>query len=177
MDESTGGEARARDAGGEPGLVHFSEETSNLTPTGALAGLAGIADEDDVEVQTVAGGIHHAVGAATDQVAEDGQKLQENGGRMGFGVGSDGADGKSGETVESGFAQVGIRDGSGRGRARCLAWRCRVRRRWDGWIGVKRLGMLFGLRFVQQAEEFGLASFYVGKRGQVGPTNGSGCLS
>jgi hypothetical protein len=84
---------------------------------------------------------------------------------MGLGVGSDGADGKSGKTVESGLAQVGIRGGSGRGRARCFGWSRPVSRRWEVWLGVRRLSGLFGLTFGQKGEEFGLASFYVGKRG------------
>jgi hypothetical protein len=45
-------------------------------------------------------------GSAADQVAEDGQKLEENGGRVGLGVRSDGADGESRETVKGGFAQL-----------------------------------------------------------------------
>ena len=115
MDEATGGKARGGDAGGEPGLVDFGEEAGDLTPTGAFAGLAGIAHEHDVEVQTVAGGIDHAVGSAADQVAEDGQKLEENGGRVGLGVGSDGADGESREAMESGFAQLWSHRRAGRG--------------------------------------------------------------
>ena len=54
----------------------------------------------------MAGGIDHAVGAAADQVAEDGEKLEENGGGVGLGVRGDGADGESRETVEGGFAQL-----------------------------------------------------------------------
>jgi hypothetical protein len=84
---------------------------------------------------------------------------------MSLGVGSDGADGKSGKTVESGFAQVGIRGGSGRWRARCFGWRRPVSRRWEVWLGVRRLSGLFGLTFGQKGEEFSLASFYVGKGG------------
>jgi hypothetical protein len=114
---------------------------------GAL--IAGIAYEHDVEVQAVAGGIDHAVGAATDQVAEDGQKLEENGCGMSLSVGSDGADGESGETMEGGFARVGVRDGPGRGCARCFEWRRRVR----------PVGGLFGLKFGQKGEEFGPAPF------------------
>jgi len=154
-DEAIGGKASAGDAGGEPGLVYLGEETCDLIPAGALAGFAGIAYEHDVEVQAVAGGIDHAVGAATDQVAEDGQKLEENGGGMGLSVGSDGADGESGETMEGGFAQVGVRGGSGQGCARCFEWSRRVR----------AAGGLFGLTFVQKGEEFRLAPFYIGKCG------------
>ena len=97
MDKATGGKASGGDAGGEPGLVDFGKEAGDLIPTGALAGFAGIAYEHDEEVQTVAGGIDHAVGSAAGHVAKDGQKLEENGGGMGLGVGSDGADGEPGE--------------------------------------------------------------------------------
>jgi hypothetical protein len=162
--EAIGGKASAGDAGGEPGLVYLSEETCDLIPAGALAGFAGIAYEHDVEVQAVAGGIDHAVGAAADQVAEDGQKLEENGGGMGLSVRSNGTDGESGETMEGGFAQVGVRDGSGRGCARCFWWRRRVR----------PVGGLFGLTFVQKREEFGLAPLYIGKCRYVGPTIAGG---
>ena len=73
----------------------------------------GAETQDDEEIQAVAGGIDHAVGSRADQVAECGQKLEENGGRVGLGMGSDGADGESCETVESGFAQLWIRRGRG----------------------------------------------------------------
>ena len=73
MDEATGCQARGGDASREPGLVDLGEEAGDLTPTGAFTGLAGIAHEHDVEVQTVAGGIDHAVGPAAGQVAEDGE--------------------------------------------------------------------------------------------------------
>ena len=42
----------------------------------------------------MAGGIDHAVGSAADEVAKGGQKLEEVGGRMGFGVRSHGTDGE-----------------------------------------------------------------------------------
>ena len=120
MEDASGSQASAGDAGREPGLIYLGEEAGDLTPAGAFTGFAGIADEHDVEVQTMAGGIDHAVGSATDQVAEDGQELEEKRGRMGLGVGSDGADGESGGTVKSGFAQGGIRGGCGRGYGLCF---------------------------------------------------------
>jgi hypothetical protein len=76
VEEASGSEASAGDAGREPGLIYLGEETGDLIPAGAFTGLAGIAYEHDVEVQTMAGGIDHAVGSATDQVAEDGQELE-----------------------------------------------------------------------------------------------------
>jgi hypothetical protein len=120
VDEATGRKASGGDPGGKPGVVDFGEETGDLTPAGALTGFAGIAYEHDVEVQTVAGGIDHAVGSAADQVAEDGQKLEKNGGRVGLGVRSDGADGESRETVKGGFAQLWSHRWAGRG---CFLWR------------------------------------------------------
>ena len=116
IDEATGCKTSGGDAGGEPGVVDFCEEAGDLIPTGALAGLAGIAYEHDKEIQAVAGGIDHAVGSRADQVAECGQKLEEDGGRVGLSMRSDGADGESCETVESGFAQLWIRRGQGRER-------------------------------------------------------------
>ena len=46
------------------------------------------------------GGLDHAVWTGADQIAEGGEKLQENRGRIGFRVRCDGADNRSGETVE-----------------------------------------------------------------------------
>ena len=96
-------------------MVDFSEETADLVPAGPLAGLAGFADQHDEKVEAMAGGIDHAVGSAADQVAEDGEKLEENGGRVGLGVRSDGADGESRETVKGGFAQLRSHRWPGRG--------------------------------------------------------------
>ena len=42
----------------------------------------------------MAGGVDHAVGSAADEVAKGGQQLEKDGGRMGFGVRSDGTDGE-----------------------------------------------------------------------------------
>ena len=108
VDEAGGGKARGGDAGREPGLVHLGEEAGDLTPTGAFAAFAGVAYEHDEEIEAVAGGVDHAVGAGADHVAESSQKLKKNGGGVGFGMGSDGADGKSRETVERSFAQCWI---------------------------------------------------------------------
>jgi hypothetical protein len=109
IDEATGRKTSGADAGGEPRAVDFCEEAGDLIPTGALACLAGIAYEHDEEIQAVAGGIDHAVGSTSDQVAECGEQLEENGGRVGLGLGSDGTDGESCETVKSGFAQLWMR--------------------------------------------------------------------
>jgi hypothetical protein len=107
VDKTAGCKTSAGDAGREPRLIDFRKEAGDLTPTGALARFAGIAYEDEKEVQTVAGGIHHAVRSRADHVAEGSQKLEQNGGGMGLGVGSNGADGESGITVESGHGEPG----------------------------------------------------------------------
>jgi hypothetical protein len=64
----------------------------------------------------VAGGIDHAVRSRADQVAEGGQKLEEDGGRVCLGVGSDGTDGEPCEPMESSFAKFGMRGCAGRTR-------------------------------------------------------------
>jgi hypothetical protein len=107
MDKTAGGKTSAGDAVREPRLVDFRKEAGDLTPTGALARFAGIADEDEEEVQTVAGGIHHAVRSRADHVAEGRQKLEQNGGGMRLGVASDGADGEPGVAMERGHWELG----------------------------------------------------------------------
>jgi hypothetical protein len=116
IDEAAGCKTSSGDAGGEPRVVDFREEAVDQAPTGALAGLARIDYEHDEEVEAMAGGVDHAVGSRADQVSEGGQKLEEDGGRVRLGVGSDGADGESCETVESGFARLWIYRGRGRER-------------------------------------------------------------
>lgn len=118
VDQAAGSKARSGDAAREPRLVDFREEAGDLTPTGTLAALAGIAYEHDEEIQSVAGGVDHAAGSGADYVAEGSQKLEEDGSRMSLGVGSDGANGESRETVERSFAQGWTRGGARRARAR-----------------------------------------------------------
>jgi hypothetical protein len=96
---------------------------------------------------------------------------------MGLGVGSDGADGESGETVKSGFAQGGIRGGARRRCRRCFRRRRRAGRRCRIWAGFGRLGVLFGLRSAQKVEEFGLAPLYIGERRYVGASDAGSSLS
>ncbi len=108
VDEATGGEAGAVDAVGEPRVIDFCEEASDLAPAGAFAGLAGIAYEHDEEVEAVAGSVDHAVGPPADQVAKGGEQLEENGGWVGLGVGSDGTDREPSDSMQGGFAQQGI---------------------------------------------------------------------
>ena len=86
VDETAGSKASGGEAGGEPRVVDFREEAGDLTPTGTLTALAGITYEHDEEIQSVAGGVDHAVGSRADYVAECGQKLEEDGGRMSLGT-------------------------------------------------------------------------------------------
>jgi hypothetical protein len=104
VDQAAGCEASAGNAGGEPRAIHFREEASNLAPTSALAGLAGITYQHHEEIETVAGGVDHAVGSGADEVAKDGQQLKKDSGRMGFGVRSDGTDGEPRQSIQGGFA-------------------------------------------------------------------------
>jgi hypothetical protein len=57
----------------------------------------------------------HFPGSAAGQVAEDREKLEENGGGVGLGVRSNGADGETCETVKGGFAQLWSHRRAGRG--------------------------------------------------------------
>jgi hypothetical protein len=111
----------------------------------------------------MAGGADHAVGSTADQVAEGGEKLEEDGRGMGFGVGSDGSDGDAGETMEGGLSQFWMR-----GR---LGWRERrlgsPHRVWRGWwmgIGGRRLGVLVRLRLPCE-KQLGAALLYLGEGG------------
>ena len=55
----------------------------------------------------MAGGLDHAVGAGADDVAEGGEKLHKNRGRIRLGVRRDGADDQPAEAVECGPVQCG----------------------------------------------------------------------
>ena len=106
--------AAYRDAVRGPAWVDFCEEAGDLAPAGSFAGLAGFADEHDKEIQAVACGLDHAVRGGPDYVAESGEELQQNGGRVGFGVGGNGADDTAGEAVICGGSKCGPGWGSGR---------------------------------------------------------------
>jgi hypothetical protein len=100
IDEAARGQAGGGYAAVDPEFIYLREEATDLAPAGSLAGFAGIADQDDEEVQTVTGGFHHTVRGRPYKVAEGGKELEENGGRIGFGVRRDGADDSPGDTVE-----------------------------------------------------------------------------
>jgi hypothetical protein len=97
--------ARCRASGGDaarrPERVCFGEEAGDLAPTGPFAGLARFADEDNEEIETVARGTHTAVRGWADEVAEGGQELEEDGGRVGFGVWGEATNDATSDTVES----------------------------------------------------------------------------
>jgi hypothetical protein len=128
MDEAASRQTGGGDAVGDPKVIDFGKEAADLAPAGSLAGLAGFAYQDDEEVETVTCGLNRTVRARPDEVAESGEKLQENRGWIGFGVRRDGADDRSGDTVErlrgkagpGGIAERrwvwGCDWGSGRGR-------------------------------------------------------------
>ena len=58
-------------------------------------------------------GLDHAVRGGPDYIAESGEELQENGGRVGFGVGGNGAHDQAGEAVIGGGGKRGPGWGSG----------------------------------------------------------------
>ena len=113
IDKRSGRQAGGGDAIGDPGVVDFREEAADLVPACSLAGLAGFADQHHEKVETMAGSIDHAVGRGTNGIAERGQQLEEDGGRMGFRVWGQGAYGQAGDAVECGFAEDWIRGRTG----------------------------------------------------------------
>ena len=104
--EAVGGKAGAVDAGGEPGGVDAGEKIGDEVPASAFTGLAGIADEDDEEVEGVTGGFDHAVGAGPDEIAEGYEELEEKCSGMRFGVGRERVDEVSGGSVEGGLVEL-----------------------------------------------------------------------
>ena len=86
IDKRGGRQASGSDALGDPGAVDFVEEAADLVPACSLAGLAGFSDQHQEKVETMAGGIDHAVGCGTNGIAERGQQLEEYGGGMGLAV-------------------------------------------------------------------------------------------
>jgi hypothetical protein len=92
--------ASGGDAARRPERVRFGEEAGDLAPTGSFASLARFADEDNEEIETVARGTDTAVRGGADEVAEGSQKLEEDGGRVGFGVWGKATDDAASDTVE-----------------------------------------------------------------------------
>jgi hypothetical protein len=105
IDKRSGRQASGGDAFGDPGVVDFCEEAADLVPARSLAGLAGFADQHHEKVETMAGGVDHAVGHGTNGIAERGQQLEEEGGRMGFAMRGQAAYGQPRDAVECGIAE------------------------------------------------------------------------
>jgi hypothetical protein len=102
------------------------------------------------------------LGSAADEVAKGGQQLEKDGGRMSFGVRSDGTDGEARESLKSGFAQYGIRGQLGRPER----WlRREIRLGWRIWIGFRPLGLLLGREIEQLA--FALLQVSEGGKGRA----------
>ena len=93
--------ASSGDAACRPERVCFGEEAGDLAPAGPFAGLARFADEDNEEIETVARGADTAVRGRADEVAEGGQELEQDGGRVGFGVRGEAIHDATRDTVES----------------------------------------------------------------------------
>jgi hypothetical protein len=83
-----------------PERVRFGEEAGDLAPTGSFAGLARFADEDNEEIETVARGADMALRVWADEVAKGGQELEEDCGRVGFGVWGEAGNDATRDTVE-----------------------------------------------------------------------------
>jgi hypothetical protein len=81
--------------------VDLCKETGDLPPAGAFAGLAGFADEDEEEIESVPGRADAAVRATANKVAEGCEKLEEDRGGIRFGVWGQAAHGETGQTMES----------------------------------------------------------------------------
>ena len=90
-------------------MIYFREEALDVAPTGALAGLAGLADEHHEEIEAMARGADEAVRAGSCRVAEGGQELEEDGRRISLSVRSKRADDLTGKTVLGLFAELELR--------------------------------------------------------------------
>jgi hypothetical protein len=64
---TTGGDTARR-----PKSVDFGKEISDLTPTPSFSSFAGLADEDDEEIEAVASGADEAMWGGSGKVAEGG---------------------------------------------------------------------------------------------------------
>jgi len=109
VDQAGGAQASGGDAGVDPVLIHFSEQALDLVPTGALAGLTGLADQHHEEIEAMARGTDKTVRAGSGCVAEGGQELEEDGSGMSLSVRSKCADDLAGKAVQGLFAQMELR--------------------------------------------------------------------
>jgi len=107
MENAVGSGAGGSYTARHPAGVGFIEQGRDLTPAASFAGLAGLADQYDEEIEAVTGGAGHAVRRRADHVAEGGEELQKDGCGIGFGVRRETADRKAGHAVEGGFGEGG----------------------------------------------------------------------
>jgi hypothetical protein len=127
-------------------------------------------------------GVDHAVGSGSDQVAEGGEGLEEDGGGVSLGVRGDGLDEESGEAMERGFGQHRLRGFGARCRVGRLLSRDRIdlrlRRRLGQWLRrwFSRLATRLGLRPIRETEQFGSALFDFGVGGYMGAIRGAWVL-
>jgi hypothetical protein len=89
------------DVARRPERVCLGEEAGDLAPAGPFAGLARFAHEDNEEIEAVARGTDTAVRGWADEVAEGGQELEEDGGRVGFCVWGEAISDATRDAVES----------------------------------------------------------------------------
>ena len=89
------------DVARRPERVCLGEEAGDLAPAGPFASLARFAHEDNEEIEAVARGADTAVRGWADEVAEGGQELEEDGGRVGFCVWGEAGNDTTSDTVES----------------------------------------------------------------------------
>ena len=83
-----------------PVRVDGREQLGDLPPACTFAGFTGFADEDDEEVEGVTGRADEGVGDGSDEVAEGGEELQEQGSGIRFRVWSQGAHDFAGEALQ-----------------------------------------------------------------------------
>ena len=96
-------------------MVDFGEEGGDLTPACSFAGFARFADEDDEEIEAVAGGTHEGVRGGSGEVAESGEELQQQSHGIGFAVRGKATDDTAGKAVEGGILECGWREKGSRG--------------------------------------------------------------
>jgi hypothetical protein len=82
-------------------LVGLGEEGGDLPPACSFAGFAGFADEDDEQIETMAGGTDERVRGGSGKVAEGGEELQQESHGIGLAVRGKATDDAAGKAVES----------------------------------------------------------------------------
>jgi hypothetical protein len=111
MEDGTRCGASGGDAVCRPERIGFGEDARDLAPAGSFAGLARFADKNNEEIETVARGADTTMRDRADEVAEGGQELEKDGGRVGFGVWGEATNDATGDTVEGRDGECGWRRG------------------------------------------------------------------